>query len=157
MGRKHHISRDGYDKLRLEWLDLKDVKRPEMQNQVTVAAAEGDRSENAAYTYGKMRLREIDRRLRYLDRMLQDAVVVDEVAHDGSIRFGAIVRMQNRGNGREVEYTLVGPVEMDAVNGRISISSPLGTQLQGKRVGDTVEVPTPRGLNQFEVLEVRYP
>ena len=108
------ISKEGFDKLMEEWKRLKFVERPEMQRQVGAAAAEGDRSENAAYTYGKMRLRDIDRRLRELDKILDHAKVVStEAPADGSIRFGATVTLEDRKTRKKRVYTLVGVQEID--------------------------------------------
>ena len=93
---KHLISKEGFEKFKAEWEHLKYVERPAMINQVQAAAAEGDRSENAAYTYGRMRVREIDRRLRELDRILDGAQVVEsQASDDGTIRFGATVKMKD--------------------------------------------------------------
>ena len=109
---KHLISKEGFEKFKAEWEHLKYVERPAMINQVA-AAAEGDRSENAAYTYGRMRVREIDRRLRELDRILDGAQIVENAAtKDGSIRFGATVKMLDKKTKREKVYSIVGDKEM---------------------------------------------
>lgn len=153
---RDYISRQGYNDLKAEWADLKQVQRPEMQKQVQVAAAEGDRSENAAYTYGKMRLREIDRRLRYLDKIIDKAVVVDEIADTSKIRFGATVKLLNLDNQKQSTYTLVGQNEMDVMQGKISISSPLGKVLIGKETGNTLVFQTPRGPQNLSIQSVEY-
>lgn len=150
-----YLTPEGHAKITEEWHALRS-EREEMKIQVQIAAAEGDRSENAAYTYGKMRLRQIDRRLRELDRILDKAKVVERVSDDGSIRFGARVRLQNMANQKIVEYTLVGSAEANAVEGKISTSSPLGAALIGKFVGDQVQIQTPRGPSTLCVLELNY-
>ncbi len=139
-----------------EWEDLKLVQRPDMQKQVQIAAAEGDRSENAAYTYGKMKLRDIDRRLKELDRIIDKAVVVESVVKDGSVRFGATVTLLNLKSQKEDVYTMVGSSEVDAVRGKISLTSPLGKQLITKKPKDIITLKTPRGEKQFEILKVEY-
>lgn len=154
---KHLISKEGFEKFKAEWEHLKYVERPAMINQVQAAAAEGDRSENAAYTYGRMRVREIDRRLRELDRILDGAQIVENAAtKDGSIRFGATVKMIDKKTKREKVYSIVGDKEIDPLQGRISMKSPIGEALQGKKAGDTVEVQAPRGKITYEILEVTY-
>ncbi len=151
------ISQEGFDKLMEEWKRLKFVERPEMQRQVGAAAAEGDRSENAAYTYGKMRLRDIDRRLRALDKILDRAKVVStEAPADGSIRFGATVSLKDARTGKTRVYTLVGVEEIDPLQGRISVNSPVGTALIGKKKGDTVSIAIPRGIVEYSVIEILY-
>ena len=142
---KHLISKEGFEKFKAEWEHLKYVERPAMINQVQAAAAEGDRSENAAYTYGRMRVREIDRRLRELDRIL-----------DGAIRFGATVKMKDIKTKRERTYSIVGEKEIDPLQGRISMKSPVGEALMGKKQGDQVQVQAPKGLITYEIIEVSY-
>ena len=151
-----YLSPEGYKKLKEEWTDLKMNQRPEMQRQVQIAAAEGDRSENAAYTYGKMKLRDIDRRLKQLDQLIDRAVVVDQVVQDGSIRFGAKVTLLNLTRNKEVVYTMVGSSEVDAVNGKISLTSPIGKLLLSKKADDIISLQSPRGETQFKVLAVSY-
>ncbi len=151
------ISQEGFDKLMEEWKRLKFVERPEMQRQVGAAAAEGDRSENAAYTYGKMRLRDIDRRLRALDKILDHAKVVStEAPSDGSIRFGATVTLKDSKTKKTRIYTLVGVEEIDPLQGRISVNSPVGTALIGKKKGDIVPITIPRGIVEYSVIEIAY-
>lgn len=131
---KHVISKEGFEKYKAEWEQLKYVERPAMINQVQAAAAEGDRSENAAYTYGRMRVREIDRRLRELDRILDGAKIVEISApEDGSIRFGATVKLLDKKTKREKAYSIVGEKEIDPLQGRISLKSPIGEALVGKK------------------------
>ncbi len=152
-----HISKSGFEVLKKEWHDLKYVQRPEMKQQVQTAAAEGDRSENAAYTFGKMRLRDIDQRLKKLDKILDRAIVVETVkSDDGKIRFGASVTVQNSATQKEFSYTIVGIAEADAINGKISMDSPMGKELMFKSEGDTFSVKTPRGLIEYSILKIEY-
>lgn len=154
---KHLISQEGFDKFKAEWEHLKFVERPAMINQVQAAAAEGDRSENAAYTYGRMRVREIDRRLRELDRILDGAqVVAAPASDDGSIRFGATVKMKDVKTKRERVYSIVGEKEINPLEGKISMKSPVGEALLGKKQGDQVKVQAPRGTITYEIVEVSY-
>lgn len=154
---QHLISKEGFEKYKEEWERLKYVERPEMINQVQAAAAEGDRSENAAYTYGRMRVREIDRRLRELDRILDGAKIVENVApEDGSIRFGANISLIDVKTKRQKKYSIVGEKEIDPLQGKISMKSPIGEALMGKKKGDTVQVQAPRGVISYEILEVSY-
>lgn len=154
---EHLISKDGFEKLKAEWEDLKYTQRPAMQKQVQDAAAEGDRSENAAYTYGKMRMREIDRRLRELDRILDGAKIVSTQAPaDGSIRFGATITLEDAKTKRQKTYSIVGEKEIDPLQGRISMKSPVGEALIGKKQGETIRITTPRGISEYIVLTVAY-
>lgn len=154
---QHLISKEGFEKFKAEWENLKYVERPAMVNQVQAAAAEGDRSENAAYTYGKMRLREIDRRLRELDRILDGAKIVETTApEDGSVRFGATVKLLDKKLKREKIYHIVGEKEIDPLKGNISMRSPMGEALVGKKKGDCISVQAPRGQIAYEILEVMY-
>lgn len=151
------ISKEGFQKLKEEWEHLKFVERPEMQYQVGAAAAEGDRSENAAYTYGKMRLRDIDRRLRELDKILDQAKVIElAIPEDGSIRFGATVTLEEETTKKQKTYTLVGVQEIDPLQGKISVSSPVGKALLGKHKGESVAITIPKGTFHYTVLEIRY-
>jgi transcription elongation factor GreB len=153
---KFPLTPAGYDKLKTEWEDLKFNQRPTVQAAVTFAAAQGDRSENADYTYGKMKIRDIDKRLRYLDRILQNCVVISEVNEDSGIRFGATVHLLNQNSQKEQVYTLVGAQEMDPLNGKISLSSPIGKALVGQKIGDRIVVPSPKGELKFEILKIQY-
>ncbi|MEE0876590.1 MAG: transcription elongation factor GreA [Fibrobacteraceae bacterium] len=151
------ISKDGFEKLKAEWEHLKYTERPAVQQRVSDAAAEGDRSENAEYTYGRMRLREIDKRLRFLDKILDNAKIVENISsNDGSIRFGAKVSLQEIKTKKTKIYTLVGPQEIDPLQGKISISSPVGKVLIGKKQGDTVQVSVPKGILEYQIIEVSY-
>ncbi len=152
-----YITPEGYRRLQEEMEHLWRVERPKVTREVAEAAALGDRSENAEYIYGKRRLREIDRRLRYLARRV-DAVKVVQPSPDraGRAFFGARVALEDEDGGR-LEVRLVGPDESDAGAGRISIGSPLGRALLGKEEGDEFELRRPKGRVRFTVREVRYP
>jgi transcription elongation factor GreB len=156
------ITRDGYERLRAELDELWQRKRPEVVTALSAAAAEGDRSENAEYTYRKKQLGEIDRRVRYLSKLLKRVEVVQEKPHDQSrIFFGAAVALEeDQAEGmqaNEVRYRIVGPDETDAQLGWISIDSPLARAMLKKTVDDEIVVDTPGGKRRFYVLEVSYP
>jgi transcription elongation factor GreB len=150
------ITREGESRLREEYQRLWSVERPKVAREVGEAAALGDRSENAEYIYGKRRLREIDSRLEFLNRRLDELrVVTPEDRGDGVVRFGAWVSLCGE-DGRSVEYQIVGPDEFDVEAGRISMDSPLGSALLGKCAGDEVAVRRPKGDAVFEITGVRY-
>ncbi len=160
------ITFDGYQRLRVELDELWQQKRPEVVTALSAAAAEGDRSENAEYTYRKKQLGEIDRRVRYLSKLLKRVEVVQEKPHDQSkIFFGATVvleedqpsNVQPASIAREVRFRIVGPDETDAQRGWISIDSPLARAMLKKTVDDEIVVDTPGGQRRFYVLEVSYP
>jgi transcription elongation factor GreB len=154
--RSRLITPEGCHRLRQEYDRLWTQERPRVTREVAEAAALGDRSENAEYIYGKRRLREIDSRLEFLNRRLEELeVVVPHDRGDGRAHFGAWVRLAGEG-GAEIEYQLVGPDEFDVDAGRISVDSPMGRALLGRSAGDEVVVRRPRGDAVFEVLEVRY-
>lgn len=154
---EHVISKDGFEKIKAEWEQLKYVERPALQKQVGDAAAEGDRSENAEYTYGKMRLRQVDQRLRYLDKLLDGAKVVKSLAPaDGSIRFGALINLENKATHKRKTYHIVGTQEIDPLAGKISMNSPLGQVLLGKKVGEEVQLQAPRGPVCYTILSIEY-
>jgi transcription elongation factor GreB len=150
------ITPEGFEKLREEYDRLWRVERPKVTKEVQIAAAHGDRSENAEYIYGKKRLREIDSRLRLLSKRLDELTVVKpgEVPED-RVYFGACVRLVDE-ESVEVRYRLVGPDETDVPKGRISIESPVGRVLVGKREGDEVVVRRPAGQATFTILEISY-
>lgn len=154
--RKIHLSPSGYEKYKQEWKELKLIEKPQVQEQVRLAAAEGDRSENAGYTFGKMRLRQIDQRLKKLDRIIDHAIIVEEVIQDGSIRFGATVTLKNLEGGKCQVYHLVGSEEVDAIHGFISMNSPIGKRLKGQREDQEIEIQSPRGIKKFKILKVEY-
>jgi len=178
-GRSDYITPDGWKRLQAELERLWSVERPKVTREVAAAAAEGDRSENAAYIYGKKRLREIDARIRLLTKKLDRLQIVQPTTRDdGRIYFGAWVTLGDeegqpttRDDGRiyfgawvtlgdeegeEVRYRLVGPDETRAEEGLISIDSPIGRALVGREEGDEVVVRRPAGQKTFEVLVVDY-
>lgn len=153
---KTPISKDGYEALRAEHDQLIDVERPRVCDEVAFAAAQGDRSENAEYIYGKKRLREIDRRIGYLRRRMDSVAVVERPPEDLSIvRFGATVLLTSDA-GKTMTATLVGKDEIDPMNGRFSLESPIGKALLGLRLGEVAVVRTPRGEVSWTVGEIRY-
>lgn len=151
-----YLTREGAKKLAAELNQLVTAERPKVVQEVADAAAQGDRSENAEYIYGKKRLREIDRRIRFLTKRLESAVVVEqgEALHD-VVRFGAWVEVRDE-NGKCSAYQLVGPDEADPASGRLSFQSPLGRALLKRRVGDSVTVQRPAGEIEIEILSIRY-
>jgi transcription elongation factor GreB len=154
--RSRVVTPDGARRLREEYDQLWLVDRPRVTREVSEAAALGDRSENAEYIYGKKRLREIDSRLEFLNRRLEDLTVVEPRDRgDGVIYFGAWVRLSD-GSDEEIEYQIVGSDEFDVKAGRISMESPVGRALLGKSEGDEVRVQRPKGDVTFEILDVRY-
>lgn len=137
---------------------LRKVERPRVVQEVADAAAMGDRSENAEYIYGKRRLREIDRRVRFLDGRLAAAQVIDpaQTARRDRVLFGATVVVEGD-SGETKRWTLVGEDEVDAAAGRISHRSPIGAALLGKGRDDEVRVATPAGVRNYAILEIYYP
>jgi transcription elongation factor GreB len=132
------------------------VERPRVTQEVADAAAQGDRSENAEYIYGKRRLREIDRRVRFLSKRLDDVTVVNEPPSDSSrVFFGAWVTLEDDG-GHEVTYRIVGPDESDLDRGFISMEAPVAKALLGKRDGDDVTVRRPKGDITYTIMAIRY-
>lgn len=152
---KRPISPEGMEKLKQEWEELWYRTRPKLLEEIAAAAAQGDRSENAEYIYGKKRLREIDKRLRQLDDKIGKSVVVEGRA-SSTITFGARVRLR-RSDGREMTFQIVGADEIDPMEGRVSMDSPIGKSLMGKPPQGHVDVDTPRGLVAYEIIEVDYP
>ncbi|GAA5010011.1 transcription elongation factor GreB [Pseudoluteimonas lycopersici] len=151
------ITRAGHDRLKAELDDLWRVKRPEVVKALAAAAAEGDRSENAEYTYRKKQLGEIDRRVRYLSKRLQALRVVDDAPTDReAVFFGAEVEVENVANGEIATYRIVGPDETDAQRGWISIDAPLARAMLKKRVDDEFEAQLPGGAVRFAIVGVRY-
>jgi len=157
-GAKNYITPAGYRRIKDELLQLIDVDRPEVVRIVHWAASNGDRSENGDYIYGKRRLREIDRRIRFLTKRMDLAEVVDPSVHHGSnqVFFGATVTYQNQA-GDAHTVTIVGIDELDPLNGKISWISPVARTLTKAREGDLVTLRTPGGVEELEVLEVSYP
>jgi transcription elongation factor GreB len=153
-----YITDEGYRRLRGELDDLLWVQRPRVVKGVADAAAEGDRSENAEYIYGKKKLREIDKRIQHLTRRVDVLTVVTEYPKSGTdkIFFGAFVELEDD-EGKLTRYRIVGADESDAERGYISIDSPVARALMGRRVGDEVTVRRPKGEVTFSVLSVSYP
>jgi transcription elongation factor GreB len=155
-GIPNYITPAGYKRLVDELVHLRTVARPKVVQEVSDAAAQGDRSENAEYIYGKRKLREIDRRMRFLGKRIDAAVVVDPAEKRGpKVFFGATVVLEDD-DGAELEWQLVGEDEIDGAHRRISWRSPIGAALLGKKDGDEVRVQTPAGPRSFTIVEVRY-
>ena len=157
-GTKNYITPAGYARLRAELKALVERERPQVVETVSWAASNGDRSENGDYIYGKKRLREIDRRIRFLGKRLDNAEIVDPSRQYGNdqVFFGATVRYLEQG-GVERAVTIVGIDEVDLARGAISWISPVARVLLKSRVGDVVQLPAPGGVLELEVLDVRYP
>ena len=157
-GSKNYITPQGYQRIKDELLHLIDVERPEVVRIVHWAASNGDRSENGDYIYGKRRLREIDRRIRFLTKRMDLAEVVDPSVHHGSdqVFFGATVTYENQ-DGVETTITILGIDESDPLNGKISWVAPVARAITKAREGDTIMLQTPSGLEELEILEVSYP
>ncbi|MEX1074220.1 MAG: transcription elongation factor GreB [Burkholderiales bacterium] len=154
---KNYITPAGFARLKAELKRLVELERPEVVRAVSAAAANGDRSENADYLYGKKRLREIDRRVRFLIKRLEKASVVDNAGRDtGQVFFGATARVR-ASSGAERSVTIVGADEVDPARGRVSWVSPVAAALLKARVGDVVTLRTPAGVETLEILEVSYP
>ena len=157
-GTKNYLTPQGYARLRSELLGLLDVERPKIVEVVSWAAKNGDRSENGDYLYGKKRLREIDRRIRFLTKRLDIAEVADPAVHFGNeqVFFGATVTYAN-GRGDERSITIKGIDEVDNLAGEVSWVSPIARALLKARVGDELQLMTPGGLERIEVVAVAYP
>lgn len=157
-GAKNYMTRRGHDLLKAELAQLVKSERPALVQTVAWAAANGDRSENGDYIYGKKRLREIDRRIRFLTRRLEIAEVTDPSAHHGGdqVFFGATVTYADEA-GQERTITIKGIDEADNAHGEVSWVSPVARTLLRARVGDVLSLPTPAGNVEIEVLAVRYP
>jgi len=157
-GTRNYLTPEGYSRLRAELLGLMDDERPKIVEIVSWAAKNGDRSENGDYLYGKKRLREIDRRIRFLTKRLDIAEVADPSHHFGSdqVFFGATVSVCDS-QGRERRITIKGIDEADNLQGEVSWISPIARALLKSRVGDEVRVQTPAGVEAIEVLGVEYP
>ena len=157
-GTKNYLTPAGYARLRAELLALLDAERPKIVEIVSWAAKNGDRSENGDYLYGKKRLREIDRRIRFLTKRLDIAEVADPSQHHGNdqVFFGATVTYVNLRDEERI-VTIKGIDEVDNLQGEISWVSPVARALLKARVGDEVQLMTPGGLEQIEVIDVRYP
>jgi transcription elongation factor GreB len=157
-GSRNYITPQGYARLRSELLQLIDEERPKVVEVVHWAASNGDRSENGDYIYGKKRLREIDRRIRFLTKRLELAEVTDPTVHHGrdQVFFGATVTYAEQ-SGQERTVTIMGIDEADTAKAQVSWVSPIARALLKAREGDVVRLVTPVGAQEIEVLEVHYP
>ena len=155
---KNYITPEGYARLKAEFDQLYKVERPKVVADVSWAASNGDRSENADYIYGKRRLRQIDSRLRFLMKRMDLAEIVDPARQQGleKVFFGAWVTLYNLATDEEHTYRIVGQDELDLPKGYISWISPMAKALLGKSVGDTVRVQTPGGAEEYEIVAVSY-
>ena len=155
----HYITRVGARRMQDELVELRTKQRPKIVQDVADAAAQGDRSENAEYIYGKKKLREIDRRIHYLTKRLETATVVGPDDRDGTAQdrvfFGATVAIEDEG-GNETTYHIVGADEIDLTKGRISYNSPLGRALLKRQVGDTVVFKKPSGEAELTIVSIAY-
>ena len=158
VGVKNYITPQGYARLRAELIQLMEHERPQVVEVVHWAASNGDRSENGDYIYGKKRLREIDRRIRFLTKRLEIAEVTDPSVHHGrdQVFFGATVRYAEE-SGLERTVTIMGIDEADSAQGQVSWISPIARALLKSREGDVVKLATPVGTQEIEVLQVSYP
>ena len=154
---KRYLTRAGAERMHAELLRLLNDERPRVTVEVSAAAAQGDRSENAEYIYGKKRLREIDRRIRFLQKRLDTSTIVspEDQADTERVWFGAWVTLEDE-DGTERTYQIVGPDVIDARGTLVSVESPLGRSLLGKRRGDDVTVRRPRGEVELIVRAIRY-
>ena len=151
------ITRAGFERLKAELDHLWHTLRPEVVKALAAAAAEGDRSENAEYTYRKKQLGEIDRRVRYLSKRIPALKVAEGLPADReAVFFGAAITLENLASGGEVSYRIVGPDETDAKLGWISIDSPLARAALKKRLDDEFEAELPGGRTRFLIVDVRY-
>lgn len=156
MARSNYITREGWQVLDDELKYLWKEERPLITRSVSEAAAQGDRSENAEYIYGKKRLREIDRRVRFLMKRLEDLqIVYPEKQQEGKVFFGAWVTLVNE-DEQQVRYRIVGPDEWNVKIGDISIDSPMARALIGKQVDDEIVVKTPDGERVYDVISIDY-
>lgn len=156
MAKTNYITREGYDKLEKELNFLWKDERPRITQSVSEAAALGDRSENAEYIYGKKRLREIDRRVRFLTKRLEQLkVIYPSPEQEGKVFFGAWVELEDE-DAKPLKIRIVGPDEIDVNNKWISVDAPMARALIGKQVDDEVWVQTPNGKDCYFVNSIRY-
>ena len=152
------VTPEGHARLKAELDELWRLRRPEVVKALAAAAAEGDRSENAEYTYRKKQLGEIDRRVRYLSKRLETLRVVDTAPSDpDAVFFGATVEVEDAASGEAARYRIVGPDETDAQRGWISIDAPLARAMLKKRVDDEFDAVLPGGIVHYAIIEIRYP
>jgi transcription elongation factor GreB len=151
-----YITPAGAERLRAELDELWRRERPQVTAAVAAAAAQGDRSENAEYTYGKRRLREIDRRVRFLRLRLEGMIIVNTVPSDrGRVFFGARVTLEDD-SGAKHRYRIVGPDELDMAPDYISMDAPLGRGLLGKRLDDEITLELPQGVTRYLIVAIEY-
>ncbi len=150
------ISPEGLRKLTEEWEHLFREVRPKLLEEIAFAAAQGDRSENAEYIYGRKKLREIDKRMRELDLKIGRSVVMEGTRRNDKIYLGARVVLKKKGGG-EVTVQIVGSDEIDPVAGKISRESPMGKELLGHTLKGTIKVSTPKGIQEYSIQSVDYP
>jgi transcription elongation factor GreB len=151
-----YITKEGAELLKEELNQLWRIERPKVTQSVSEAAALGDRSENAEYIYGKKRLREIDRRVRYLTKRLEEVTIVSQIPENTDrIYFGACVKLENN-QGDITNYKLVGPDEIQPTKGCISVDSPIGKALLGKRRGDEIIIQSSQGKQNFSIAAIEY-
>lgn len=151
-----YITPEGKQKLQDELTFLWRDKRPQVTRSVTEAAAQGDRSENAEYIYGKKQLREIDSRVRFLRKRLEQLTVVDRIPDDQeTIYFGAHILLEDE-EGEEKRYQIVGPDEFDLKQNKISVDAPLARALLGKKKGDELTFSGPKGQTEYYIVDVKY-
>ena len=156
-GYKNYITPDGMQKLKSEYHKLFHEERPKLVEVISWAASNGDRSENGDYIYGKKRLREIDRRLRFLGKRMAQAVVVEKQAKPpDQVLFGVRVTVEDE-NSKKLTYDIIGEDEIDLENRKISWVSPLAKAIMGKRVGDQAMVQRPQGELELTIIKIEYP
>jgi len=153
-----YITPQGFARIRAEYEELFSTERPKLVDTIAWAAANGDRSENGDYIYGRKRLREIDRRLSYLSKVMKSAKVVDPARQEqrDTVRFGATIELADEGDARRI-ITLVGEDEADASAGQVSWAAPIARALIGAKVGDERIVRLPAGEKSYEILRISYP
>ena len=155
----HYLTRAGARRMQDELVQLRTKQRPKIVQDVADAAAQGDRSENAEYKYGKQKLREIDRRIHYLTKRLETATVVGPLDREGGatdrVFFGAVVGVEDE-DGKELTYQIVGADEIDLAKGRISYRCPLGRALLKRKVGETVVFVKPSGEAELTIVSISY-
>ncbi len=155
-GKKNYITNLGAARLKAELHDLLVVKRPELTQVIAWAASNGDRSENADYIYGKRRLREIDKRIRFLQKRIEAFEIIDPTTiKSDEVVFGATVTIEDE-EGVQKTYSIVGIDEANAAKGQISWISPLGSALLRKKAGDIAAFNTPKGLREYEIIKIEY-
>ncbi len=156
VNKTNYITPQGFAKLSDEYQQLSKIERPELCKTIAWAAANGDRSENADYIYGKKRLREIDRRMRFLAKRINDALIIDPQEQEStSVKFGATVLVEDE-EGTKREYCIVGVDEVNTTKNYISWRSPIGSALLSREAGDDVTVKTPKGLVELAILDITY-